>query len=288
MSIGRFAVGDNFFSATLNILRASDRDISSVTQQIASGLEISSVRDNGAVFAVAQNQRSEVALFDAISRSLDRSSAVVDITLVAGQQLGSIFNRLREIALEGTDPTLLRSVRETLQANLNAILPEINSVIDNASFGGANLLKGDLLKVRTGAEAQSTFDIGIGEGNVPFDFSLGATNFDVRSGGIAFSVSSARVDTVENATEFLTDVNRSIQNLNKSLGVVGSAGKRIDSQIRFNESIVASISDGIGALVDVNIGKQSAKLSALQVQRQLSLDVFGITRESFRAIISLF
>lgn len=278
----------------LNNLNTINRELATTQNRIATGLEVATARDNGAIFAIAQNQRAEVQAFDAVTRNLDRGSAAVDVSLAGGEQLGTLLNDLREVALEATDVSLTADARANLEASVDNLVGQINSFVNNSEFNGINLLSGGTLTARTGTGATDTFTIGAGAAGAGIDFRLQATAAGAIAGGLAFGEDTATVSGADAAAgaaaaaTFLGQIETSITNLNQGLGNLGAAGNRIDSQIAFNETLVASLNAGIGSLVDADLAQESASLTALQTQQQLGLAAFGIANSSASAILGFF
>lgn len=278
----------------LNNLNTINRELATTQNRIATGLEVATARDNGAIFAIAQNQRAEVQAFDAVTRNLDRGSAAVDVSLAGGEQLGTLLNDLREVALEATDVSLTADARANLEASVDNLVGQINSFVNNSEFNGINLLSGGTLTARTGTGATDTFTIGAGAAGAGIDFRLQATAAGAIAGGLAFGEDTATVSGADAAAgaaaaaTFLGQIETSITNLNQGLGNLGAAGNRIDSQIAFNETLVASLNAGIGSLVDADLAQESANLTALQTQQQLGLAAFGIANSSASAILGFF
>ena len=68
-----FSVNTNNNAATaLQYLTATQSQLSVVQQQINSGLKVATARDDGAIYAIAQNQRGAVAGYTAVIDSFNR------------------------------------------------------------------------------------------------------------------------------------------------------------------------------------------------------------------------
>jgi flagellin len=68
----------------------------------------------------------------------------------------------------------------------------------------------------------------------------------------------------------------------------GSAKGRIAAQQSFMTTLVDALDRGIGQLVDADLNKESARLSALQVQQQLGIQALSIANSNSQSILSLF
>src|SRR5690606_33831283 len=69
----------------LQNLNATSRDLNITQNRVNTGLKISTAKDNGAIFAIATNQRAEMGALDAVKQSIQRGQSIVDVALAAGE-----------------------------------------------------------------------------------------------------------------------------------------------------------------------------------------------------------
>src|SRR5690606_32951172 len=103
-----------------------------------------SAKDNGAVWAIAQGQRSEISALNAVKDSLNRGQSATDVAIAAGESVSDLLVQLKEKALSATDSSLTSSARSALNEDFKSIRDQIATVVENASFNGVNLLDGSL------------------------------------------------------------------------------------------------------------------------------------------------
>jgi flagellin len=74
-----------------------------------------------------------------------------------------MLQRMRELAVQAANGTNSTSDRDTLQAEMNQLLAEVDGVSKSASYNGINLLDGSakLVTLQTGAKAGDTMTFGI-------------------------------------------------------------------------------------------------------------------------------
>ncbi|MFN9928321.1 MAG: flagellin, partial [Phenylobacterium sp.] len=65
----------------LQNLNATNKDLNVTQARINTGKKIASATDNGAVWAIAQNQRSTSRALDAVRESLQRGQSTVDVAI---------------------------------------------------------------------------------------------------------------------------------------------------------------------------------------------------------------
>ena len=67
--------------AALQNLASTQRDLATTQSRINTGLKVASAKDNGAIWAIAQNQRATSQSLDAVKDSLQRGGSTVDVAI---------------------------------------------------------------------------------------------------------------------------------------------------------------------------------------------------------------
>jgi flagellin len=262
--------------ALQNLNKTNER-LADVQGRINTGLRVQGAKDNASVWAIAQGQRADVGALGAVKMSLDRASSVADVALAAGESISDLLNQLKEKVVTANDESLKTQSRELLNADFQAIIRAIGQAVENAEFDGANLLNGSLtngIRFLANAAADSFVTLSTR------DLSL--------SGGIIDLSASSSLLTLSSAADALTAINSSISQLNASLGELGSQAKQIEAHRGFVNKLIDTLESGIGNLVDADLAKESARLTALQVQQQLGAQALSIANQAPQIILSLF
>src|SRR5882757_67197 len=76
----------------LQNLNATNTDLTTTQNRISTGLKINSAKDNGAIWAIAQNSRADVSALDSVKDSIQRGQSTVDVAMAAGQTISDILN----------------------------------------------------------------------------------------------------------------------------------------------------------------------------------------------------
>jgi flagellin len=215
----------------LQSLNQTQKDLATVQNHINTGLKVSSAKDNGAVFAIAEGQRTRVSALGAVSDGIDRASSTIDVALSAGQAIGDILKQLKEKAVAAQATDLSQDQRDALQADFTALRGQIDQIANAAKFNGANLVNGTNLtgggndfSVLTsdasggGASSYSGTQLAIGGGTLysaaqdlatatGLTFAAGdGVQFSVTNGGVTttYKVGVAGTDTIQ---QFVDAVN---------------------------------------------------------------------------------
>lgn len=130
-------------SIALQSLSSTNKELGEVQNRISTGLKVSSARDNGAVYAIAEGQRARVSSVAAVKDGIDRASSTVDVALAAGKSVGDILQKLKSKAVAAQADDLTQDQRDALQADFNSLRSQIDTIANAAQFNGANLAKGN-------------------------------------------------------------------------------------------------------------------------------------------------
>jgi flagellin len=259
----------------LQTLNRTNDQMDKTQNAIATGLKVASAKDNGALFAIANKMRSDVGAYDRVRESADRAASILDTGIAAGESIMELLNEMKGKALAGTQAGNSASAQAALAADFLQLREQIVSVIANASFDGANMI------AATPSSAVSLGDAAGGNAITIAGANLTAT------GTVVTTAANVLTDATTSATA-LGAVNTSINNLGTQLATWGAGAKRLEVHKTFIGKLQDALSNGIGAIVDADLAKESAKLQALQVKQQLGVQALSIANSSSQTALSLF
>ncbi|MBI1361636.1 MAG: hypothetical protein GC155_15265 [Alphaproteobacteria bacterium] len=158
------SVNNNYGAAiALQSLNQTNNDLNEVQNRISTGLKVSSAKDNGAVFAIAQGQRARVSALASVKDGISRVGNVVDAALSAGSSVSDLLVQLKSQAVAAQSADLSQAQRDAYDGDFQQTLNKINTIVSTATFNGANLIDNTTSTLRV---LQSDLDTGTGAGNV--------------------------------------------------------------------------------------------------------------------------
>jgi len=261
----------------LQYLDQTNASLMKTQSAINSGLKVASAKDNGAVFAIAQNMRGDVAGYSAVTDSLNRGTSSVDVALSAGQSISDLLIEMKSKALAASDSSLDTASRTALNEDFTALRDQIASVVSNAVFNGFNMIDGSNtggISVLASSDGSKKITVA-GQ-----DMSLGGSIVSIAATATisAQTAAASMVDTVEN----------SLKAVNSALAQLGSGSKKLSIQATFVQNLSDTLQTGIGNLVDADMATESAMLQSLQVKQQLGVQALSIANQSPQIALSLF
>jgi flagellin len=260
----------------LQNLNTTESDLATAQKQVSTGLAVADAQDNGAIFAIAQNQRATSSALTAVTQSLQRVQSTVSVASSSGTTVSDLLNQLKSAALSASDTSTNTTSREALNATFTSILHEIKSVVSNSSFNGINLIDGSVTSLAALASTDGSSKLTVAAQSLAF-------------GGANITLSATQtINSVTAATSALALVNSSITNVNNALAKLGSSANALQTQITFTADLQDTIDTGIGNLVNANLAKESATLTALQTKQSLGVQALSIANQAPQALLQLF
>jgi len=260
----------------LQNLNNTSQQLATAQNVVSTGLAIGSAEDNGAIWSIAQTERSTVQSLDAVKSSLQTGQSIIDVANSAGTTVSNLLTQMSQKALAASDTSLDTASRAALNNDFVALRNQITSTVQNASFNGVNLLDGSVTKITSLANSQGTSVLTTNAENL----SLG--------GSIVTLSATATISTTAAAQTAISVVNTSLQNVDNALATLGTASNALDTHLNFVSSLQDTLTTGIGNLVNADLAKESATLQALQTKQQLGIQALSIANSSSSALLGLF
>ncbi len=267
---------NNGASTALQYLNLTQGQLSQTQNEISTGLKVSSARDDGAVFAIAQNQRAAVAGYSSVINSLNNGTSSIDVALSAGQSISDLLIQLKQQALSASDTSLDTASRQALNASFTALLGQITTIVQGATFNGSNLVNGSTNQITALASSDGTRRI-----------TTQAQNLSL-SGSIVTVHSTSTISTQAKASTLVATIQSSLTNVNSALAKLSAGAAKFSIQATFAQKLSDTLTAGIGNLVDANMAQESASLQSLQVKQQLGIQALSIANQAPQTILSLF
>ena len=243
--------------------------------RISTGLAVSTAKDNGAIWGIAQNSRASANALDAVKSSLQRAQSTVDVAVSAGQTVSDLLNQIKSKTLAASDTSLDATSRTALGNDVTALTNQITRIVTNADFNGTNLVKSGATAISALANATGTNVLTV----AAQDLSIGGANLGAL--GTVFS-------TATTAGTFLSAVNTAITKTNAAVATLGTASNALTTHLSFISNLQDTLTQGVGNLVDADVAKESANLTALQTKQQLGVQALSIANSSKSGLLSLF
>jgi flagellin len=247
-----------------------------VTQnRVSTGLKVTGAVDDASNFAIAQGIRGDIRALGAVTQGLNNSKGIGNVALAGATAISDLLQDIRQKLTELSNQGITSQQRTILTNDLNELLSQASNFVANAVFNNINLLTGttniDTLSNLNGGTLRLSAQSGIGD--------------NIRS----LAAATAAATTATNAQSVLAVEYGNLESvMNLALGQLGAEVRALNFQTDFLTAVTDATEEGLGNIVDADLARESAQLTALQVRQQLGVQVLNIANQAPQILLGLF
>jgi flagellin len=261
----------------LQSLNLTNAELGGVQKRVSTGFRVSDAKDDGGAFAVAQAVRSDVAGVTAVGEQLGGVKGVLQTTFASLSVVSDTMKQVRATLTRLADGSINGDQRTQYNTQYTLLTEQISDFIDDATYNGRTLLStiataggGDITGIRN--EGGGTFTVEAVDGDT---LKLSTTAPAAATDAQAMIAAGGDFDDIDGL-------------ISTALNKFGANMQYVENQITYNSKKIDAMNDGLGALVDADLAKESSKLQALQTRQQLGIQTLGIANQGPQVLLSLF
>jgi flagellin len=261
----------------LQSLNQTNAELGFTQKRVSTGYRVSDARDDGGAFAVAQAVRSDVAGVTAVGEQLGGTRGILSTTFASLSVVSDTMKQARAVLTRLADAAVTGDSRLQYESQYTLLVNQIGSFIDDAFYNGRTLLSttgpsgGNIVSIRN--ETGGTFTIN----------AVNGANLKLLS-----AVPTTAALAVARLTSGTGDFDVKDAAISSALNSFGAQMQFVENQQVYNSKKVDALNDGLGALVDADLAKESSNLQALQTRQQLGLQTLSLANQGPQVLLSLF
>jgi len=274
------AIGDiTLSSAARNNLTALQTTASLLAQtqsHLSTGKTVNSASDNAASYFASQGFLNAANNLNTVKGNLSTAlesvnsfdNSIADVTSVVDQLQG-----LATQALGTTDTT----TRLGLASQFNALTTQLDTLVNDATFNGTNLLNSTSATLVVYFNATNTTALTI-------------TGVNITSAGILTSSGAAAGNSWNNATDIQTSQSyllTALSTLTTDAANFGGNATLIQTRQNFTSNLITSLQNASNDLIVADTNTEGANLQALQAQDSLGIVSLGVSGTLEQAILKI-
>ncbi|SDG27649.1 MULTISPECIES: flagellin [Thalassobaculum] len=261
--------------AALRTLNSVNRNLDTTQNRVSTGLKVAGALDDASNFSIAQGIRGELKGLSAVTQGLNNAKGIGQVAVAGATGVSNLLTDIRSKLTELSNEGITTAQREILTSDFNQLLSQAANFIDNSVFNGVNLLD-------TGGSSVDINTLSNLEGGT-----LTLSAQDLRT--TTLSLAAGDVTSATNAQGVLANEFSNLESVvNSALGSLGAEVRALNLQTTFLEQISDATEEGLGNIVDADLARESAALTSLQVQQQLSIQTLGIANQRPQSLLGLF
>jgi len=275
MSLTRVATNVNALNA-LDALNAVNKNLGIRQLRLATGKRINSARDDAAGWVIG---KSLEARSKGLAQALNNVGDAQSLLGVADSGLQSILDILitmKEKVTQAASDTLGSNEREAVEAQLDDLASEIDSIVAQASYNGVALIDGTYTdkSIQIGSETTDTMSISVTQNH--------------QAASLAVADSDLAVDTAANASTALASVNAAIVTVNSTIRSIGSLSARLDVKSTALSSIISNTEAAKSQILDADLAYEQLEAVKLQILQQTATAALAQANIAPQSVLSLF
>ena len=273
-------------SIALASLEMTSTQLAGVQKQISTGYRVADATDDGAAYAVAQRVRSDVNALTSANQQLGNVQGLLSVTTSSLTDVSNTMSSARDVLVKLADSNTQGTQRTQYIQQYQSLVTQIKTYFQDAAYNGKSLV-GDM----TGS-AGTFGGVGVVRNEVGATYGISTFSGSAFMASISFtSTQLSAATTVGGLISATTTSGAFINKVNQlgtELNSYGAATNYVTNQITYNNDKMNALNNGLGALVDADLAKESAQLQALQIRQQLGTQALSIANQSPQSLLSLF
>ena len=267
----------------LQSLESTQTQLSTTQKQISTGYRVADSTDDGAAYAIAQGIRSTVGALTSANQQLGNASGLLSTTQAGLNNISNMMASMRDVLVKLSDSSVEGANRSDYEQQYASMLANVKTFVQDASYNGKTLIgniansSGSFAAIAVARnESGSTYGIATFDGSGMY-------------GSISFT--STLLNGASTVAALITATGTFLNqqtNVGNELNTIGSSINYIANQQTYNNDKINSLNSGLGSLIDADLAKESAQLTALQIRQQLGTQALSLANQAPQTLLSLF
>ena len=255
------------FNAQRNLVSNSNQ-LSKAMEKLSSGYRINRASDDAAGLAISEKLRGQIGGLAQANRNAGDAISLVQTGEGALNEVHSMLQRVRELAVQYKNGTLSTSDRGAIQSEVDQLKSEIERVGTDTEFNGTKLLS---------SAGTVSFQVGAGDGQqiTAATISVGA---QVSSAVFALSATGA---------SDIAEIDTAINNVSAARADFGSVQNRLEHTVSNLASYQENLTSSESRIRDADMAQEMAKFSKLQILQQAGTSMLAQANQAPQSVLSL-
>jgi flagellin len=250
------------------MLTANSEKVGKAMEKLSSGYRINRAADDAAGLAISEKLRGQINGLAQANRNAGDAISLVQTGEGALNEVHSMLQRVRELAVQYKNGTLSTSDRTAIQSEVDQLKSEIDRIGTDTEFNGIKLLNG------TGTVS---FQIGAADGQqiTAATISIGA---QVSSAVFALSTTGASdIDEIDTA----------INNISAARADFGAVQNRLEHTVSNLASYQENLTASESRIRDADMAQEMVQFSKLQILQQAGTSMLAQANQAPQGVLSL-
>jgi flagellin-like hook-associated protein FlgL len=260
--------------ANLSALQTTATLLEQTQEHLSTGKSVNSASDNATAYFASQGFLNEANNLSNLKNTLSTALTTVSSVTSSISDASTVVQQLQGIttqALGTTDTT----VRAGLASQFNSLLTQLDTLVNDATFNGTNLLN----------STANNLVVFFNETNTT---ALTINGVNVTSSGLNITSAAGSFATTDNINASSSLLLTALSTLRTDAANFGGNASLIQTRQDFTSNLINNLQTASDNLTLADTNTEGANLQQLQAQDQLGIVSLGISGQLAQAILRLF
>jgi flagellin len=275
-----------------NAIGRTQSSLSTSMTRLSTGYRINSAMDDAAGLQIATRLKAQTSGMAVAMRNTQNSTSMLQTAEGALDEVSNMLIRMKDLATQAADASSTTDDKKAMQSEYDALGKELNNVLKNTTFAGANLLAGTNGTLITGA---LTFQIGASSSetmSVDLSAAMSAVGTAVSAATAKYNAPGAaaagtEITTSANATTAISNLSTALDKVGTLRSDLGAAANRLEHVYNNLSNISTNSQAAMGRIMDVDFASESANMTSNQMLLQASTAMLKQSNSMSSMVMSL-
>ncbi len=241
--------------------------VSQSMERLSSGLRINKAADDAAGLGISEKMRGQINGLAQAQRNIQDGVSMVQTAEGNLDEVHSILQRVRELAVEYKNGSLSQSGKDAIQSEINQLASEVDRIGSSAQFNGISLLDGT-----AGGAGSVTFQVGANDSdtiNITFGKAAVSSTYDLSDAAI------------------LSTIDADIDKVSATRANFGAVQNRLDHALAVAGSYQENLTSAESRIRDVDMADEMVNLTKNQILQQAGTAMLAQANQAPQAVLQL-
>lgn len=253
------------FNAHRNLVSTSE-GIAKAMERLSSGYRINRAADDAAGLAISERLKAQVKGIGQAQRNVQDAVSVVQTAEGALNEVHSMLQRTRELAVQYKNGSLSESDKTSIQSEVNQLASEVAQIGEDTEFNGIKLLN---------SASTITFQVGANDGET---ISVATVSLGAAVGGTAFKLGEE---------EDLKQIDAAIESVSSQRAEFGAVQNRLEHTLNNLSVYQENLSSSESRIRNVDMASEMVEFTKLQILQQAGTSMLAQAQQSGSSVLKL-
>jgi flagellin len=257
------------FNAQRQLVGNSDK-LAKAMEKLSSGYRINRAGDDAAGLAISEKLRGQIGGLGQASRNASDAISMVQTAEGALNEVHSMLQRVRELAVQYKNGTLSTTDRQSIQSEVDQLKAEVERIGTSTEFNGIDLLNS--------ATTTISFQVGASDAQ---QITVATISVGQQIASTVFALSS-----VSSQTD-IQQIDDAINNVSAARATFGAVQNRLEHTISNLASYQENLTASESRIRDADMANEMVQFTKLQILQQAGTSMLAQANMAPQSVLSL-